>query len=133
MDETELRGKLAFANAVTIYDISLGGISLRTDRRIDIGKEYLLKLQYKTTEISVKGVVVWSVLSQSQTDSQGNIIPIYSCGLKFNLSSTDEIKQCIDLIEKQSKADNEQRGINLQTNGSRDLSVQFQEVPEVFQ
>jgi len=39
MDETEIHVQLAFANEVKIQDISLGGLSFKTDRRINIGKE----------------------------------------------------------------------------------------------
>ena len=133
MDETEIHGKLAFANEVKIHDISLGGISLKADRRINIGKEYLLKLKYKGTEISAKGVVVWSVLSESQADSKGNVIPIYSCGLKFNSSSNEQIKEFIGLIEKNYKEENEQKNIDLLAEDFFDLSVQFKEVLAVFE
>ena len=133
MDETEIHGKLAFANEVKIHDISLGGLSLKTDRRINIGKEYLLKLKYKENEIAAKGIVVWSLLSKSQTDSKGNVIPIYSCGLKFTNYSDEQIKHFIDLIEKQNRKDNEQKNISLQTEEFIDLSVEFKEVLEVFE
>jgi glycine cleavage system protein P-like pyridoxal-binding family len=76
---------------------------------------------------------VWSVLSESQADSKGNVIPIYSCGLKFNNASNEQIKQFIDLIEKHSQEDNEQRNINLQAEEFIDLSVQFKEVLAVFE
>jgi hypothetical protein len=107
MDETEIHVKLAFANEVKIHDISLGGLSFKTDRRINIGKEYHLKLAYNKSDIATKGIVVWSLLSNSQTDSKGNVIPIYSCGLKF----TNETKES-EFI---------------------DLSVQFKEILEIFE
>jgi hypothetical protein len=133
IDEKEILVKLAFANEVKIYDISLGGISLRADRRINIGKEYLLKLKYRENEISAKGIVVWSVLSQSEADQRGNVIPIYSCGLKFDSSSNEKIKQFIDLIEKDSMPYNEQKDISPQKDDFIDISVQFRDVLEVFQ
>jgi hypothetical protein len=96
LNETEIYVKLVFANEVKINDISLGGISFKADRRINIGKEYLLKLEYKKSEISTKGIVVWALLSKSQADSKGNAIPIYSYGLKFKNTSNEQIKQFID-------------------------------------
>jgi len=47
MNETEMHVKLVFANEVKINDISLGGVSFKADRRINIGKQYLLTLEYK--------------------------------------------------------------------------------------
>jgi PilZ domain len=132
MDETEIHVKLAFANEVRIHDISVEGISLKADRRMTIGREYLLKLKYKKSEISTNGIVVWALLSKSQADSKGNIIPTYSYGLKFKNTANEQIKQFIDLIEKPNKEDNEQRSINLQKSEFIDLSVQFKEVLEVF-
>jgi Tfp pilus assembly protein PilZ len=132
MDETEINAKLAFANEVKIHDISMGGISLKADRRFNIGKEYLLKLEYKKSEISAKAIVVWSVLSESKADSKGNVIPIYSCGLKFINSSDEQIKQIINLIEKQSRKDNDEKNISLQTEEYIDLSVQFKEELEIL-
>jgi hypothetical protein len=71
-------------------------------------------------------------LSKSQSDSKGNVIPIYSCGLKFKNTTNEQIKQFIDLIEKHTKENNERRGINLQADEFIDLSVQFKELLGVF-
>lgn len=132
MDETEIHVKLAFANEVKIHDISLGGLSFQTDRRINIGKEYHLKLAYNKSDITTKGIVVWSVLSNSQTDSQGNVIPIYSCGLKFPTETREQVKIFMALIEEKKKEADKQRGVNVQAGEFIDLSVQFKEILEVF-
>jgi hypothetical protein len=133
MDETEIYVKLALANEVKINDISLGGISLKADRRINIGKQYFLKLAYKKTEITAQGIVVWSLLSDSQADSQGNVIPIYSYGLKFTNDTKEQIRSFIALIEENRKEAGKRRGINLQGDEFIDLSVQFKEVLEIFE
>jgi len=132
MDETEIHVKLAFANEVKIHDISLGGLSFKTDRRINIGKEYHLKLAYNKSDITTKGIVVWSVLSNSQTDSKGNVIPIYSCGLKFTNETKEQVKIFMALIEENKKEADKQRGVNVQASEFIDLSVQFKEILEVF-
>jgi len=132
MDETEIRIKLAFANEVKIHDISLEGLSFKTDRRINIGKEYHLKLAYNKSDITTKGIVVWSVLSNSQTDSKGNVIPIYSCGLKFTNETKEQVNIFMALIEENKKEADKQRGVNVQASEFIDLSVQFKEILEVF-
>jgi len=133
MDETEIHANLAFGNEVKIHDISLGGISLKADRRINIGKEYLLKLEYKKSEIATKGIVVWSLLINSQADSKGNVIPIYLCGLKFTNDTNEQINSFIAFIEENKKEADKQRGINLQADEFIDLSIQFKEVLEIFE
>jgi PilZ domain len=133
MDDTEIHVKLSLANEVKINDISLGGISLKANTRINIGKEYLLKLVYRKSEITAKGVVVWSLLSDSQADSKGNVIPIYSCGLKFTNDTKERINNLIALIEENKKEADKQRGIHHRADEFIDLSMQFKEVLEIFE
>jgi hypothetical protein len=133
MDETEIHVKLAPAHEVQINDISLGGISLKADRRINIGREYLLKLAYKKSEITARGIVVWSLLSDSRADPKGNVIPIYSYGFKFTNETKEQISSFIALIEENRKEADKRRAINLQDDEFIDLSVQFKEVLEIFE
>lgn len=132
MDAKGVHVKLAFANTVTIHDISLGGISLKTDRRINIGKEYHLKLVYKKSVITAKGIAVWSLLGNSHADAKGNVVPEYSCGLKFTNDTKEQIKNFIALIEENSKKADKQSGINDQAGESIDPSAELKEVLGVF-
>jgi hypothetical protein len=133
MDETEIHVKLALANEVKVHNISLGGISLKADRRINIGKEYQLKLAYKKIEMTTKCIVVWSLLSNSHADSKGNVIPIYSYGLKFINDTNEQIKSFISFIEENKKEANTQKGNSLEPDEFIDLSMQFKEVLEIFE
>ena len=133
MDEMEIRTKMAFADEVVIQNIGLGGISVKADRRMNFGKEYLLKLESGKRNITAKGVVIWSLLSESRVDSKGNIIPIYSYGLKFTNETKEQIKSFIAFIEENKKGTDEQRDINLQASEFIDLSLQFKEELEIFE
>lgn len=132
MDETQIHVKMAFADEVKIQNISLGGISVKADRRMNIGKEYPLKLGSKEETITTTGRVVWALLSESKADAKGNIIPIYSYGLKFINDTNEQIKSFIAFIEENKKEADKQRGINPQVNEFIDLSVQFKDVLEIF-
>ncbi len=59
VDVMEINSKLIFANEVEILDISLGGVSVRVDRRLNIGNEYTLKIEDKSKAIFLSGAVVW--------------------------------------------------------------------------
>ena len=132
MDETQIHVKMGFADEVKIQNISLGGISVKADRRMNIGKEYPLKLGSKEETITTKGIVVWALLSESKADAKGNIIPIYSYGLKFTNDTKEQINSFIASIEENRKEADKQRGINLQADEFIDLSVQFKDVLEIF-
>jgi len=130
IDGGEIDGKIAFADEVIICDLSLGGVSLKADRRMNIGEEYLLKLQNKEGIIRIKGVVVWSLLSGSKNDDKGNVIPIYSAGLRFADESRQEIKELIDFLEEHERK--RYKAINEGLNEFVNLSEQFKEVLELF-
>jgi hypothetical protein len=100
VDITEISGDIMFANEVTILNISLGGISLRADRRLNVGKEYTVKMKVKDNFISVKGKVVWSLLSESRNDSNGDFVPIYTVGIQFVHGSDEKIEEIIEFIKK---------------------------------
>ncbi len=95
---------MAFADEVVLHNLSMGGASLKADRRLNIGKEYLLRLETKDSDIRVKGVVVWSSLTESKADHKGNIIPVYTAGLKFTDDSWEKIKELIDLMEEHEES-----------------------------
>jgi Tfp pilus assembly protein PilZ len=99
----EVEGKIMFASEVKIIDISIGGISLKANRRLNIGSEYLLKLNDKKKAISLKSTVVWSSLNESRKSPSGELIPIYTVGLKFNNISVEKITELLEFIEGHKK------------------------------
>ena len=94
VDILGINGKMMFANEVEIHDISLGGISLKVDKRLNMGSEYTIKIAKSSDKtISLKGSVVWSKISGTRKGSTGEIIPIYSAGMKFVTMPADKIKE----------------------------------------
>jgi hypothetical protein len=133
MDEDEIHVKMAFANKVQIQDISLGGMSIKADRRMNIGNEYLLKLESGKSAITTKVIVMWALLTESRADAKGNIIPIYLYGLKLINDDNERIKSFTDFINEHKKDDDAWRDTDFQANEFIDLSVQFKDVLEVFE
>jgi c-di-GMP-binding flagellar brake protein YcgR len=98
VDIMDIHGKMLFANDVTILDISMGGVLLKADRRLNIGRDYTMRLESKGKFLNVQGTVVRSMLSESRKDEQGEIVPIYTAGMHFiNLSNEkmSEVKHFI--------------------------------------
>ncbi len=99
LDAVEINGKMVFATKVKILDISIGGVSLKADRRLNIGSEYVLKLEDRNRFISVKGLVVWSSLSETREGPGGEVAPIYTAGMKFSDISAEKINELLAFIE----------------------------------
>jgi c-di-GMP-binding flagellar brake protein YcgR len=98
LNALEVTGKMVLANEVKIIDISKSGISLKADRRLNIGSDYTIKLEGHNT-LSLKGTVIWCLLSESRRGLKDDIIPIYSAGMLFKDMSAERITKLQDFIE----------------------------------
>jgi c-di-GMP-binding flagellar brake protein YcgR len=103
LDLVEINGKMSLTSKVEVLDISLGGVALKADRRLNIGKEYLIKLQEKGKTLDVKGIVVRSELSGMKDMGNGESTSIYTAGLVFKDGFTDRIADFLRPIEQNKK------------------------------
>ena len=103
LDVMEINGKMTLAQKVEIVDISQGGIALKTDRRLNVGKEYLITLGEKGDPINVKGIIVRCELSKIEERSNREQVPIYTAGMMFKDVPLNKITDLINSIEKHKK------------------------------
>ena len=99
LDLLEVDGKIILAQKVEVIDISLGGISLKTDRRLNIGKEYVIKLVSKDMRLEVRGVIVRCELSGIEQRGEESV-SIYSAAMMFRDVPAERIAEFIKPIEK---------------------------------
>ena len=83
VDCMDIQSKIILAKYIKLNDISMGGVSFETDKSLNIGNDYTLKIADKNSSLQVKGKVVWSTLHESVSDSRGDVIPIYRIGMEF--------------------------------------------------
>ncbi len=100
VDVMEITSKMVLANDVKILDISVGGVSVSVDRRLNLESEYLLTMENKGKVINVKAMVVWSIITGSKVGPKGDIIPIYNAGMKFTQLNDQKIKEIADFIDE---------------------------------
>jgi curved DNA-binding protein CbpA len=98
VNDAGVNGEICFAEEVNLVDISMSGIALKVDRRLKLGREYLLSLHAKDKVISVQAEVVRSILSESKTDPAGNIVPLYFVGMEFKNMSHQEREALAEFI-----------------------------------
>jgi hypothetical protein len=111
---TGIHGRVSFSTPVEIVNLSLGGVAIKADRRLELGQEYTLRLDVDDHQLELNGVAVWSKLS-GLTHVAGGSVPEYSAGFRFTNVLTDKVKELVDFIE-QNKGDEEERvtGIRFQ-------------------
>ena len=103
VDVMEMSGKVVLAKSLKILDISIDGICLKTEKRLDVGGEYTLKMEGKGKVLTVKGTVAWALLSGNSVDSYGNIIPVYKAGMKFVDVSKEKMNEIVNFIEEHKR------------------------------
>ncbi len=99
LNATKINGKIMFSKIVDILDISLGGISLKTDRRLNIGNEYALRIDDQGIDFSLKAIVIWASLHECIKADTGDLTPIYAVGMKFKDVPDEKISELIKFID----------------------------------
>jgi hypothetical protein len=99
VDIMNITGRMTLSGMVKVLGITLHGISLKADMRLNIGSEYNLKLQDNEKVIALKGVVESSSLSGTVKDTMGNIVPLYTADIVFRSLSNDMEPDLVHFIE----------------------------------
>jgi len=82
-----------------ILDISKNGVFVKTDRKLDIGKKYALKIGYGNNVLLAKAAVVWSLSDDNGELTGARLHPIHFAGMKFTDFLKGEIAEIMSLIE----------------------------------
>jgi hypothetical protein len=95
LDLIEMNGRLSLTDNVEIIDISFGGVGLKVDRRLSIGKEYLFTLKDKGKSIDVNGIAVRCKLTGIEEGYDRERVSIYTAGMRFKDGSANQIADFI--------------------------------------
>jgi hypothetical protein len=106
----DIHGRIIFATEVGVLNISASGISLKADKRLDIGSEYSLKLLDGDRSLSVEGMVVWSSISEHREGPHGDVVPIYIAGLKFMNLVSNKMAELIAFIGEHIEGEEQRLG-----------------------
>lgn len=112
----EINGKMSLVNRVEIIDISLSGVSLKVDRKLEIGREYVIRLGERKKEFDVKGMIVRSEVSEISDKESGKVV--YAAGMMFNGGQLDKLAMFLYTLDQKKK-------INAVADERR-LNVRFQ-------
>jgi hypothetical protein len=98
LDLIDVKGKMSLSEKVEILDISLGGVALKVDRKLNPGREYMIKLQDRENTLNVMGRIVRSELSGTETRSDGESVTIYAASMQFQDGSTGRVADFLKSI-----------------------------------
>jgi hypothetical protein len=104
-----IHGNLLYSSDVNIVNISIDGAAIETSKRLNIDREYTLKIKYGNKFLSIKGIVVWSNLSRTTTNKDGEVVPVYKAGVRFTNVLTEKSYELMKFIEENKSDSIEQR------------------------
>ena len=93
VDDGEIAVIIGSSDDAKVVDISTGGISFKTEKRLDHDKQYVIKLKRKDSVLTLHGVIKWVSLNEyTKLHPQSELIPKYTIGMQFTnfLGNTSE-------------------------------------------
>jgi Tfp pilus assembly protein PilZ len=105
-----LQGRMTFASEVSILNMSMSGVAIRTDRRLNIGHEYQLRLEAEGDALNLRGAVVWCSLESRRKDTRGDDILIYSAGLRFTNVMTEALQSLMAFLDQHKRHADQRTG-----------------------
>jgi hypothetical protein len=112
LNDKEIAVMIGSSDEVKIVDISTGGISFKTEKRLHHDKQYVMQLNNRNRVLTLQGAVKWISLNEyKKLCSRSELIPtfhkellpIYTVGMQFtNLQghTSDEVMQFVDGLTK---------------------------------
>jgi hypothetical protein len=99
VDVMDIQGGVLFDIGVVINDVSISGVSLLVDRKLDIGQVYTLRIKKIGMEVPMQGTIVW--MSENESDiSQGEVVSLkYSAGFQFAPLKQESVSHLVKFIE----------------------------------
>jgi hypothetical protein len=116
LDSMEINGKMSLVEKVEIIDISLSGVSLKVDKKLELGREYVIRLGERKKEFDVRGVIVRSEVCGIEEEANGETV--YAAGMMFNGGQMDKLAMFLYAIDQKKKMNS--------VAAERRLKVRFQ-------
>lgn len=66
-----LHGNVLFPSDIQVLNISVDGAAIETLKWLDLNREYTLKIKFKKNVLSLKGRVIWAVLTSKEKKGSG--------------------------------------------------------------
>jgi Tfp pilus assembly protein PilZ len=93
-----LHGRMVLAAEVDIVNLSLGGMAIKANRRLNIGSECGVTLDVDGRALTLRGTIVWAALT-GLTQQDGESVPQYSAGVRFRDVLNDTVESLMEFID----------------------------------
>lgn len=99
VDVMDIKGNAVFASEVVINDISITGVSLITDLKLEVGTEYSLRILDSNLDLPIRGTVIWCIGNEATGAEDEHSHLKYAAGLQFAELQQETISGLMSFIE----------------------------------
>lgn len=96
----DVHGEFSYSVQARVLNISLGGLAVRTQTQLKIGRKYRFRLGAHSKAVQLEGSVRWCRLSGTERQESGDIVPVYEAGISFDDVLTDKAEELLQFMEK---------------------------------
>jgi PilZ domain len=121
----DIQGNVLYTSDIEVLNISINGAAIETARRLEVNREYAFKITYKDVSLSLKGRVVWALLtSRSKKDAQSPV-PVYRAGIKFTDVLSEKAEALLKFIEenREKKTSTRLGGIRFKIANAKNVTI----------
>ena len=128
-----LHGNVLFPSDIQVLNISVDGAAIETSKWLDLNREYTLKIKFKENVLSLKGRVVWAVLTSKEKKGSGEVTPVYRAGVKFTDVLNERTKMLMSFIEDNKIRTLEKRlaGVRFKISAPQNMQIDYPHKYEV--
>jgi hypothetical protein len=95
-----IHGNVLYPADLEVLNISIEGAAIETTKRLDLNREYVLKIKHKDVVLNLRGRVIWALLTYREKKGSENIIPVYRAGVRFTDTLNEKTKLLLNFIEE---------------------------------
>ena len=103
--------RMNFSTEVDLIDISLGGASINTDRKLNVGESYDCRIREGEQVMSVAGTVIWQEPVKPKTEDKTEAADNYYVGLCFDKIFTSKGDNLAGLIEEWARSEHQRHRV----------------------
>ncbi len=121
----DIHGNVLYTSDIEVLNISVDGAAIETPRRLEVNREYSFRINYKDISLSLKGNVVWALLtSRSKKGAQASV-PLYRAGIKFTDVLSEKAEVLLKYIEenREKKTGTRLGGIRFNIANAKHITV----------
>ena len=96
----DVRGNFSYSVEASVLNISLGGLAVRTQSQLSIGRKYRFRLGGLAEAVNLSGSVRWCRMSGTERQETGDIVPVYDAGIAFDEVLTEKAEELLQFMEK---------------------------------